>query len=577
MAQSPHGINFEAHRPVVMGRNGMVCAAHPLASQAGIAILQKGGNAVDAAIATAAALNVVEPLMSGIGGDGFIMVYQKETDRLEVCNATGAAPYAATRERFLSEGIPMKGVLSVSVPGLLDGWLNTHERYGSLPFAEVMSAAIDLARDGFPVSHVLAKAIASDPLLCQFPTSRAIFTREGRPLRAGEVLYQKDLARTFQAIVSGGRDAFYDGEVGGAIVKFMQEQGGLLTRQDFADCHAQWQEPISTEYRGHTVYEAPPNSSGHVLLQELNLVEQFDLKSLGCNSVESIHLMVEAKKLAFIDREAYVADPNFVDIPTQGLVSKEYARESASLIDRRRAASQVSPGAPWAHQSTGQERRAAQVAAAAGTPEEDTTCFAIVDRWGNAVCQLQSIQSAWGSSLVAGDTGVLLNNRMTYWHLDPDHVDCLQPGKRVRHTMNPVMVFKEGDPSYRGTAKAEAKQLVLVCGTPGADTQVQTNLQVITHVLDFGMTVAEAVEAPRWRNTQSPTESTLPHLCDDLLYLEDRFDEQVRTGLTEKGHELSVIGGWEAPGSEMMIQVDPNTGTLSGAADPRRDGYAIGW
>ena len=582
MAQSPHGINFESHRPVVMGRKGMVCSGHPLASQAGVAMLQKGGNAVDAAIATAAALNVVEPLMSGIGGDGFIMVYQREDDRLEVCNGTGAAPYAATPERFLSEGIPMKGILSVSVPGLLDGWLTAHEKYGSLPFAEVLSPAIDLAQNGFPVSHVLAKAIASDPLLCRFPTSRAIFTLEGRPLRAGELLYQKDLARTFQAIVSGGREVFYDGDVGRAMVNFIQGQGGLLTMQDFADCHAQWQEPISTGYRGCTVYEAPPNSSGHVLLQELSLVEQFDLKSLGCNSAECIHLMVEAKKLAFIDREAYVADPDFVEIPIQGLVSKEYARERAALIDPLRAASQVSAGEPWGHQSRPKNRLDARAAAGVGSPEEDTTCFVIVDRWGNAVCQLQSLQSAWGSSLVAGNTGILLNNRMTYWHLDPSHVDCLQPGKRVRHTMNPVMVFKDEDSPYqRGTTgeatKGKAKQLVLVCGTPGADTQVQTNLQVITHVLDFGMTVSEAVEAPRWRNTQSPTESALPHVCDDLLYLEDRFDGQLRAGLTAKGHQLNIIGPWDGSGSEMMIQVDPNTGALGGAADPRRDGYAIGW
>ena len=573
MGQSPHGINFEAHRPVVMGRKGMVCAGHPLAAQAGITMLQKGGNAVDAAIATAAALNVVEPLMSGIGGDGFIMVYQKETDRLEVCNGTGAAPYAATPERFSSNGIPMKGILSVSVPGLLDGWLVTHEKYGSLSFAEVLAPAIDLAQNGFPVSYVLANAIASDPLLCQFPTSRAIFTREGRPLQAGELLYQKDLARSFEAIVGGGRDVFYGGDLGRAIVKFAQEQGGVLTLQDFADCQAQWQEPISTGYRGYIVYEAPPNSSGHVLLQELSLVEQFDLKSLGCNSVESIHLMVEAKKLAFIDREAYVADPDFVDVPIQGLVSKEYALERAAYIDPRRVASQVSPGEPWSHQSRTKKRLAATGVA---TPEEDTTCFVIVDRWGNAVSQLQSIQSAWGSSLVAGDTGILLNNRMTYWHLDPDHVNYLQPGKRVRHTMNPVMVFK--DAGAKGGAKAgKAKQLVLVCGTPGADTQVQTNLQVITHVLDFGMTVAEAVEAPRWRNTHSPTESTIPHECDDLLYLEDRFDDRVRAGLTEKGHDLSVVGAWSGSGSEVMIQVDPDTGTLGGAADPRRDGYAIGW
>ena len=198
----------------------------------------------------------------------------------------------------------------------------------------------------------------------------------------------------------------------------------------------------------------------------------------------------------------------------------------------------------------------------------DTTCFAVVDRWGNAVCQLQSLQSPFGSSLIAGNTGILLNNRMTYWHLEADHPDCLQPGKRVRHTMNPVMVFKEENGK---------RSLILVCGTPGADTQVQTNLQVITHVLDFGMTVVEAVEAPRWRHTQNPTESTLPHTCNDELILEGRFPEETRRGLARRGHGLNMIGDWEATGSEMMIQIDPETGVLFGAADPRRDGYAIGW
>ena len=575
MASTPHGINFEAHRPVVMGSRGMVCSAHPLASQAGIAMLQMGGNAMDAAIATAAALNVVEPLMSGIGGDGFIMVYQREGDRLEVCNGTGAAPYAADPSRFQSKGLPMKGVLSASTPGLLDAWLVVHERYGSLSLSQALAPAIDLAENGFPVSHVLAQAIAAEPMLGRLPASRAIFTLDGRPLQAGQVLYQKDLARTFQAIVAGGRDVFYGGDIGRALVQFIQDQGGLITLQDLADCRAQWQEPIHTGYRGHIVYEAPPNSSGHVLLQELGLVEQFDLQSLGCNTAESIHLMVEAKKLAFADREAYVADPRFVDVPIQGLVSKEYARERAGLIDPRRATSHVPAGNPRGHQSGHPD-------AAAVAQEEDTTCFVVADRWGNAVCQLQSLQSAWGSSVVAGDTGILLNNRMTYWHLDPGHVDFLQPGKRVRHTMNPVMVFTDatqpGSPATGSkTAKSNARQLVMACGTPGADTQVQTNLQVISHVVDFGMTVAEAVEAPRWRNTHGPTESTIPHEGDDLLYLEDRFGSQVRAGLTDKGHRLEILGPWAASGCEVMVQVDPGTGTLCGAADPRRDGYAIGW
>ena len=566
MTTTPHGIHYESNRPVVMGRNGMVSSGHPLASQAGIHALQLGGNAVDAAIATAAALNVVEPLMSGVGGDGFIMIYGKDEDRIDICNGTGAAPYAATRERYLPQGIPAKGILSVSVPGLLDSWLSAHQKHGLLSLGQVLAPAIDLAANGFPTSHVLARSIASDPLLCSFPTSKAVFTRDGRPLRGGEMLFQQDLARTLEAIVSGGADAFYRGEIARSIVKFSEEQGGILTLRDLDDFHCRWQEPISTTYRDYGVYEAPPNSSGHVLLQELNMVEQFDMASLGCNSAEAIHLMVEAKKLAFADREAYVADPDYVDVPVAGLLDKEYAKQRARLIAPDRAAIDVLPGDPWPFQEGAAGRRAAAGTGVA-SEEEDTTCFAVVDRWGNAVCQLQSIQSAWGSSIIAGDTGVLLNNRMTYWHLEADHVDCLQPGKRVRHTMNPVMVFKEGP----------QRQLILVCGTPGADTQVQTNMQVITHVLDFGMTVAEAVEAPRWRNTHSPTESNFPHVCENELHVESRFSPEVRAELASRGHQLNLMGPWGASGSEVMIQVDPETGALHGAADPRRDGYAVGY
>ncbi len=571
MPSSPHGIGYESFRPVVMGRNGMVCSGHPLASQAGIAMLQRGGNFADAALATAAALNVVEPLMSGIGGDGFVMVYRKDTDTLEVSNGTGAAPYAATRSRYLPDGIPMKGILSVSVPGLVNCWLDVHEKHGLLSLAECLAPAIDLAANGFPVTHVLSKSIAADALLCQFPTSQAVFAPGGRPLQPGEICHQPNLARTFQTLVDEGREAFYQGEIARAIVKFSEEQGGLLSLQDLADCRARWQEPIATTYHGHTVYEAPPNSSGHVLLQELNLVEEFDLKSLGCNTAESIHLMVEAKKLAFIDREAYVADPDYVDVPVEGLLSKEYAKERAKLIDPERAAYDVKAGNPWAYQATRPKGVRAKVGA--GQEQEDTTCFVVVDGQGNAICQLQSIQSAWGSSLIAGDTGILLNNRMTYWHLEEDHVDCLEPGKRVRHTMNPVMVFRNSASSGNGAGR----QLSLVLGTPGADTQVQTNLQVITHVLDFGMTVAEAVEAPRWRNTQNPTESYVPHTCADELLVESRYSEQVLEGLRSRGHVLNVLGDWEATGSEMMIQVDTEKGALHGGADPRRDGYAVGW
>jgi gamma-glutamyltranspeptidase/glutathione hydrolase len=550
----------------------MVCAGQPLAAQAGMAILQKGGNAVDAAIGTAAALNVVEPNMSGIGGDGYIMIYNKAQNKIDICNATGAAPYATDLARYQAEGIPQKGIRSVSVPGLLDGWLAAHDKYATLKLSELFAAAIDLADNGFPVSHVLSQVIAADSLLQEFPTSQAIFAPGGKPPKPGVVLYQKDLAKTFQAIAEGGRDAFYQGPIAEAMVKFCQEQGGLLSMKDLADCRSRWEEPISTTYKGYSVYEAPPNSSGHILLQELNMVEQFDLRSMGCSTAESIHMMVEAKKLAFIDREAYMADPDHTDVPTLGLISKEYAKERAKLIDPDRAADPTH-GDPWVFQ--GSSGGAGRVTAGS-VQEEDTTCFVIVDRWGNSVCQLQSIQSSLGSSLVAGDTGILLNNRMTYWHLDPDHVDCLQPGKRVRHTMNPVMVFNGDGPASMGKP-AGTGSLMLVCGTPGADTQVQTNMQVITHLIDFGMTVSEAVEAPRWRNSHSPTESNVPHTCDNLLHMESRFGLDVRQALESRGHQLNMMPDWGAQGSEMMIQVDSESGALHGAADPRRDGYAIGW
>ena len=590
MPATPHGIGFSAHRPVVMGRNGMVCAGHPLAAQAGITTLQKGGNAIDAAIATAAALGVVEPLMSGIGGDGFIMAYLAGTDQLRVCNGTGAAPYAATPERY-RDGIPMKGIMSVSVPGLLNAWLDVHEAYGRLPLADVLAPAIALADDGFPVTHYLSAAIAGDALLCEFPTSRAVFTRSGSgaPLQPGDILRQADLARTLSAIAAQGRDAFYRGPIGEAIVRFSDSQGGLLTMADLDDCRARWQEPIAAEYRGHIVYEAPPNSSGHILLQELNIIRDYDLAAMGFGSPESIHLMVEAKKLAFADREAYVADPDYVNVPLEGMLSAEYARRRAAGIDPERAAATVKAGDPWAFQSAGAGRAVVAASAPRRGPrheQEDTTCFVVADREGNAVCQLQSIQSGWGSSLIAGDTGILLNNRMTYWHLDPGHVDYLQSGKRVRHTMNPVMVFRQnaappsgnGSSGSAGANAAPRRQLLYALGTPGADCQVQSNMQVLANLIDYEMTLQEAVEAPRWKHIQDGTESTVPHTAENRLLMEGRFSDAAMRRLRAMGHPVHQLDAWDGvTGREMALYIDPDSGAIHGAADPRYDGYAAGY
>ena len=544
--KSPHGKKFSGFRPSIMGRNGMVTSGHPLASQAGIQTMIAGGNAIDAAISTAATLGVVEPHSSGIGGDGFILIYWAKTGTVTGINATGPAPYAANRNFYLKQGgIPMKGILSVSVPGLVDGWLKAHGRYGTLKLDQVFDPAISLCENGFPASQHFANSLKNESShFAEDPYTRAIFTDHGRPFKAGDVLYQKDLGITLKEIAAKGCEAFYEGDIAQAMIQFSQTCGGLLTMEDLSSYQASWVDPIHTTYRGYDVYEMPPNSSGHILLQELNIVEHFDLQSMGCNTAESVHLMVEAKRLSFADREKYVADPNWVDIPLQGMLSKAYAAKQATRINLNQMLTKVTSGAPEQF--------------------EDTTCFCVADRWGNAVCVLQSIQSGFGSSLIAGNTGILLNNRMTYWHLETDHPNCLMPGKRVRHTMNPVIVLKDNQP-------------FLICGTPGADTQVQTNLQLVTHIIDFEMTPQEAVEAPRWRSLQNPMESTIPHTCPDVLQLEGRFSDQTREGLIRKGHKLEILGDWGGPGNAQAIIINTEPHTLVGGSDPRRDGYAIGW
>ena len=546
---TPHGISHPAYRPSVAGLNGMVASGHPLASQAGVRIMQAGGNAIDAAIAAAAAVGVVEPAMSGVGGDGFILIFDAATGRPYGVNATGPAPARATRERYLERGgIPMHGMPSVSVPGLVDGWLLAQRRFGKLDLGQVLAPAVDLCERGFPVSHKLAAGLETEhESLAADAAARAVFSPRGRPLRAGELLVQRDLGTTLRRIAEQGRAAFYEGEIARRIGEVSRAHGGVLDEDDLAAYHARWDEPIQVDYHGHRVYEMPPNSSGHVLLQALNLVERFDLAGMGCLSADGIHVMVEAIRLAFADRERYMADPDWVDVPLDRLLSKAYAGQRAAAIDLARTTPGVGPGVPLGADQSG-----------------DTTCLCTADGAGNAVCLLQSIQTAFGSCVIAGGTGVLLNNRMTYWHLEPGHPNVLAPGKRVRHTMNPVIATRAGRP-------------VIVCGTPGADTQVQTNLQLLTNAIHFGMTPQEAVEAPRWRSLQNPMESTLPHTCDDRLDLETRFAPTVRDALERKGHRIHTVGPWGGPGNAQFIRIDPATGALSGGSDPRRDGYAVGF
>jgi gamma-glutamyltranspeptidase/glutathione hydrolase len=500
---------------------------------------------------------------------------------VEVVNGTGAAPLAATPDRY-RDGIPVTGFMGVSTPGIVDALLAAHGRHGTLSLAECLEPAIELCEDGVPVSHFQAAKALEHPVLFEHPDSARVFAPGGRPLRAGEIRRNPDLARTYRLIAGQGRGAFYEGEIAREIVRASERYGGLLSSEDFSRHRVRWQEPISTTYRGRTVYEAPPNTSGHVLLQELNLFEHFDAAGLGYNTAESLHVMVEAKKLAFADREAYLADPEFVDVPVEGLLSKDYAAERVRLINPSCAAKDVHEGDPWAFQNRApdssrrfhrpgaagrqSQRGGRRVPSGAGS---ETTHFCVVDRWGNAVGELQSIQTMFGSCIIAGSTGILMNNRMTYWHLDPDHIDYLRPGQRVRHTMNPVMVFS--------APPGEGGKLEMVYGTPGGDTQVQTNFQILSAVFDHGLTVAEAIESPRWTHHQARTGSAYPHAEKNLLEIEDRMAAAVLDGLRERGHPVSAIGPWDGAGSEGAIQVHMESGALMAASDPRRDGDSAVW
>ena len=532
-----------AYRPVIMGRRGAVACNHPLATQAGLLALRAGGNAVDAAVAVATTLSVVEPFMSGLGGDGFYQVYRREGGEAVVVNGTGAAPARATPERYAA-GIPAAGPLSVSVPGSVGAWGAMHQRFGQLPWTACLEAAVSYARDGFGVTRTYrhfageqAAALRADP------RSARTFLRGGDPPAVGTLVPQPALAETLAILAAEGAESFYRGALAKALAAGCREVGALVDEADLAAFEVEIQAPIEVSYRGHTVRQAPPNSMGWVLLQELNLVERFDLRTMGHLSADAIHTLVEAKKLAFADRERWSGDPRVVRSPLAELLSKDYAARRADGIDPGRAAP---PGGPARSVQSG-----------------DTTYFAVVDGEGNAVFGIQSLNSAFGSG-VSTAAGILLNNRMTPWHLDPGHPNRLEPGKRVRHTMNPPMVFKDGE-------------LWAVLGTPGGDYQVQVTLQALTAMIDFGLDPQQAAEAPRWSSTQPGQEANYPHDCPDALNLETRIPGPVRDELAARGHRVAVLGDLDGPCSLAIIRRDPATGLLLAGSDPRRDGWALAY
>lgn len=501
---------------------------------------------MDAAIATSAVLAVIRPHMTGIGGDLFCLIYLAKEGRVVALNSSGPAPKAATIEFFRGRDmrhIPSDGPLAVETPGCVAGWELALNRFGSMPLSHVLNQAVEFAEKGAPVSCYLAKALAEGAQqFAQFPQWMATFLPEGRPYRQGEVLKQPNLAATLRAIQEGGADAFYRGPIADAIAASMEQEGGLLSKEDLAACRAELLEPLQIGYRGYTVYEQPPVSQGHILLQELALAEGFDLAGLGPQSAEAIHLMVECKKLAFADRLRYLGDPAQVKVPLAQLLSQEYASLRRKKVDPSRAIVAAAPGA---------------VASAGG----DTTHHCVIDSEGNAVSMIQSLYRSFGSGFVAGDTGILFNNRLSAFFLDPDHPNALAPGKRTAHTLNTYMLFRDGLP-------------FLVGGTPGADDQVQVNFQIICNLIDFRMSLQEAIEAPRWSSTPGtiPSEITSPY----ELRLESGFPTQVVEALREKGHTVKIDPSLTF-GSVKTVLRDPETGVLCGGSDPRRDAYTVGW
>jgi gamma-glutamyltranspeptidase len=533
---------LRCYRPLIIGRRGAVAANHPLAAQAGLLALRAGGNAADAAVATALALSVVEPMMSGLGGDAFYHVFDQASGRAIVLNGTGPAPRAATPERYAG-GIPRTGPLSVSVPGMLGGLGAMHRDYGRLPWAELCAEAIRLAQEGFGATphyrHFAGEHLAT---LRADRRSAATLLAEGSAPAVGRPIVQPELARALEEIAAEGAECLYRGALAHRLAAGCAEAGTLIAEADLAEFHAEIQQPIAIGYRGLTVLEAPPNSTGFVLLEELKIVENFDLKAMGLGSPDLVHVLVEAKKLAFADRERWGSDPRTINAPLAELLSDEYAAALAARIDMSRAA----PTQAFAD--------------AAG----DTTYFCTADGEGNAVSGIQSINSGWGSGVTAGDTGILLNNRMAYWHLDPDHPNHLRPGRRVRHTMNPPLVLKDG-------------KLWAVFGTPGADNQVQINLQVLTAMADFGLDPQQAAEMPRWTSNVPGQYANYPHDGPDVLTMERRFPEEVRRELARRGHPVNPVGDLEGPCSVEIIQRDTASGMLLAGSDPRRDGWALAW
>ena len=539
-------MNLDTGRPATLAYRGMVTSPHTLASQAGVAILQAGGSAVDAAIAAAAVLSVIYPHMTSLGGDAFWLIHDAGSGAVRSLEAAGRAAAAATLDWFAARDlreIPVRGIVpaTLTVPGAVDGWYQAHAAHGRLPLATDLAAAVGYARDGFPVMHRLARWIArSADVLAADPAAARIFLAHGASPAAGRRLTNPDLARTLERAAEG-RAGFYEGETAREMARHAREHGGFYTERDFAAQRAKWGTSIHATYRGVTIHETPPPSQGVSVLQALRLLEPWEIGALPFLGPDHVHLLVQAKQIAFHDRDRLVADPEFSPVPVERLLSRAYADERRVLMDPKRAL-------PWDRVPS------------SGSLTGDTVYVAAVDADGNAVSLIQSLYFGFGSGVVAGSTGVVLQNRGAYFSLHPAHPNRLEPGKRPLHTLIASLAFKDG-------------RLWQVVGCMGADGQPQIHLQVYTALIDFGLDIQQAVEAPRWLAGRFALGD-----AREVLNMEGRFAPATVAELARRGHEINRWEAWnELAGHAHGITIDPGSGARVGGADPRSDGAAIGY
>lgn len=534
-------------RGIVMGRKGIVASAHPLISSTGVHILKQGGNAMDAAIAMANVCGVVLPDMCGLGGDCFLLHYDAKTRQVTAINGSGPAPEKATIAYFKEHGykkIPKDGMLSVSVPGAVDTYFKALECFGTMSYGELIEDAYNLAKDGVCVSEKVARHMHTDyDKLLKYEGVRNLYLdAQDKPYHYGDVIKNEAYANSLKILAQKGPKAFYQGEITDKIIAHSNKHGGLLSHEDFKDYHCEVLAPIKAAYRDYMVYQTPPVSQGIIHLEELHILNQFDLKAMGFGSAQAIHTMVEAKKLAFIDRNKYFGDPSFNANPIERILSSEYAQIQAAKIK------------PTACIDTSSD-------VIGYDPHGHTTSLVVVDAQGNAVSLIHSVSATWGSGEVVEDTGILLNNRIgTGFNLKEGHPNCLEPGKKTMHTLNTYLITnQDGSLKYVGN-------------TPGGDNQPQWNMQVVCNLIDFDLDVQSAVEACKWADSQS----TNPYgeQMENILKIENELSDDVFDELRSYGHTLHIIEPYTCSGASQIIEVKGNQVVYAGS-DPRADGCAI--